>query len=152
MTTMKRSVATAVLAAGLALPLFGAITGCAAGGEKSAATERYRLLMQVSDADPGKWNLALNNARNVQQHLGKGNVDVEIVVYGPGIHMLKADSKVEPRVTAALADGVRVVACETTMKAMKISRADLMPSIDYVPGGLIEIMDRQREGWYYVRP
>ena len=152
MTTTKRSMATLVLAAGLTLPLLGTVTGCATGGEKSAAAEKYRLLMQVSDADPGKWNLTLNNARNVQNHLGKDNVDVEIVVYGPGIHMLKADSKVEPRVTAAMSDGVRVVACETTMKAMKISRADLTPSIGYVPGGLIEIMDRQREGWYYVRP
>jgi uncharacterized protein len=31
--------------------------------------ERYKVVLQVSDADPAKWNLALNNARNVQEDL-----------------------------------------------------------------------------------
>ena len=61
------------------------------------APAKQRVVFQVSDADPAKWNLALNNARNVQTELGKENVLVEIVVYGPGLGMLKADSKVEMR-------------------------------------------------------
>ncbi len=50
---------------------------------------------------PRKWNLALNNARNIQTDLGAANVDIEIVTYGPGIGMLKADSVVGNRVEEA---------------------------------------------------
>ena len=50
--------------------------------------------MQVSDGDAAKWNLALNNANNLQADLGAANVDIEIVAYGPGIGMLKSDSAV----------------------------------------------------------
>ena len=39
----------------------------------------------VSDGDAARWNMALNNARNVQQELGADQVQVEIVAYGPGI-------------------------------------------------------------------
>jgi len=46
-------------------------------------------VIQVSDGDQSKWNLALNNARNIQTDLGVANVDIEIVAYGPGIGMLK---------------------------------------------------------------
>lgn len=28
-------------------------------------TKRYKLVIQVSDCAPAKWNLALNNAKNV---------------------------------------------------------------------------------------
>ena len=39
---------------------------------------KHRVIFQVSDNDPGKWNLALNNARNMQQDLGERNVEIEI--------------------------------------------------------------------------
>ena len=111
-----------------------------------------KVMLQVSDADEAKWNLALNNARNLQSELGKGNVDVEIVVYGPGIGMLKAESLVGNRIADARAAGVKVVACENTMKAQKLKRDDMLASIDYVPAGIVEIMQLQKQGWAYIRP
>lgn len=56
---------------------------------QSSPVAKQRLVPQVSDAEPGKWKLALNNARNVQQDLNAQNVKVEIVAYGPGIGMLR---------------------------------------------------------------
>ena len=35
---------------------------------------KQKVVFQVSDAAPAHWNLALNNARNVQAELGKENV------------------------------------------------------------------------------
>jgi intracellular sulfur oxidation DsrE/DsrF family protein len=28
---------------------------------------------------------------------------------------------------------------------------DMLPGIGYVPGGIIEILDRQSEGWCYIK-
>ncbi|HEY5719906.1 MAG TPA: DsrE family protein [Gammaproteobacteria bacterium] len=113
---------------------------------------KHHLVLQVSDNDPQKWNLALNNAENVQQALGKDNVDVEIVAYGPGLNMLKADSKVAPRLNKALDNSVGLLACATTMRKMKVAQADLAGGAKVVPGGIVHIMQRQKEGWNYVRP
>ena len=71
----------------------------------SAGAADNRVVIQVSDNDSGKWNLALNNARNLQTALGKDNVDIELVAYGPGIAMLKADSLVGNRIEDAGKDG-----------------------------------------------
>jgi intracellular sulfur oxidation DsrE/DsrF family protein len=116
------------------------------------ADKPHKLVIQVSDADPGKWNLALNNARNVMSDLGSDKVAVEIVAYGPGIGMLKMDSTAGSRVAEALGKGVQVVACENTMRAMKLGRDDMLSSIDYVPAGVVRIMSRQTQGYSYVRP
>ena len=116
------------------------------------ASTRGRVVMQVSDNDPAKWNLALNNAKNVQTDLGAANVDIEIVAYGPGINMLKADSVVGNRVDEALAAGVKVVACENTMRNQKLAKQDMLPKVDYVMAGVVELMQKQQQGWAYIRP
>jgi uncharacterized protein len=113
---------------------------------------KNRIVVQVSDADPGKWNLTLNNARNLQQDLGAGNVEIEIVAYGPGINMLKAESVVGNRIGEALGSGVKVVACENTMRNAKLSKDDMLNGIGYVGAGVVEIMQRQQQGWAYLRP
>ncbi|WP_208321240.1 DsrE family protein [Thiohalophilus thiocyanatoxydans] len=111
------------------------------------------MVIQVSDNSPGKWNLALNNARNAQNALGGAdNVDVEIVVYGPGIGMLEMDSETGNRVANALDQGVKIVACENTMRARDLTKGDMLPDIGYVPAGVIEIMKQQQQGYTYIRP
>jgi len=110
------------------------------------------VVMQVSDADPAKWTLALNNARNLQSDLGTRNVEIEIVAYGPGIGMLKLDSPVASRLDEAIASGVKVAACENTMRGQKLARADMLPNLEYVPAGVTEIMKKQQQGWSYIRP
>lgn len=113
---------------------------------------KQKVVIQVSDNDPKKWNLALNNAKNVQQDLGKDKTLIEIVAYGPGIGMLKQDSEVANRVEEALADGVAIVACENTMRAQKLDRSDMLSKISYASAGVVEIMKRQQEGYAYIRP
>jgi uncharacterized protein len=117
-----------------------------------AATQRARVVIQVSDSDQGKWNLALNNAKNIQTDLGAANVDIEIVTYGPGIDMLKLDSPVGGRIGEATTAGVKVIACENTMRGQKLTRADMLNGISYVPAGVVELMSRQQQGWAYIRP
>ena len=84
---MKQVLAIITLLAGLA----GMVTAPAGHG---GPEREIPVVIQVSDNDPAKWNLALNNAANIQQALGKDNIEIEIVAYGPGLNMLKAESKV----------------------------------------------------------
>ena len=126
-----------------------------AGGENAQAqpaAQHSKVVIQVSDGDQAKWNLALNNARNIQADLGAANVDIEIVAYGPGIGMLKLDSPVANRVDEANAAGVKVLACENTMKGQKLVRSDMLGTVGYVNAGVVEIMQRQQQGWAYIRP
>lgn len=116
------------------------------------ASKKARVVVQVSEADPARWNLVLNNVRNLQDDLGAANVVIEVVAYGPGIGMLKLDAVTNSRVTEAIKAGVQVAACENTMRSQKLARADMHPAVSYVPAGVVEIVKRQQEGWAYLRP
>ena len=118
----------------------------------AADANKPRVVVQVSEADPARWNLALNNVRNLQEDLGAANVDIEVVAYGPGIGMLKLDAVTNSRISEAVKAGVQVSACENTMRGQKLARADMHPNVSYVPAGVTAIVRRQQEGWAYLRP
>lgn len=151
---MKRIHQLRGLTAAFALALSFASAGASAvdAPAPQASQEMQKVVFQVSAGDPKIWNLALNNAKNVQQELGAKNVAIEIVAYGPGIGMLKFDSAVANRIDEAVAEGVKVVACENTMKAQKLSKDDMLASAGFVPAGVIELMKKQKEGYAYIRP
>ena len=132
----------------------GATFLIAAGAQTVWATgqKRHKIVIQVSDNDPAKWNLALNNAKNLQDDVGAANVDIEIVAYGPGIGMLKLESPSGARIADAMKANVTVLACENTMRGQKLTKDDMLPAISYVPAGVTEIMKKQGEGWAYLRP
>lgn len=138
-----------LIALTLALSLsFASLNAVAA----NASANKEKVVMQVSEADPAKWNLVLNNAKNIQQAYGADNIDVEIVVFGPGIGMLKAGSVTAARVDEAKKANVTIVACENTMKASKLTKADMLPETSYVPSGVVELIKQQRAGYAYIRP
>ncbi len=115
-------------------------------------TPKYRLVFHVSENNPQQWQLALNNAFAFQKNVGSENARLEIVAIGPGLNMLKAESKVRDRIAQALDQNIDVVACGETMKATHVTEADLIGGVRVVAGGLIEIVEREQAGWAYVRP
>ncbi|MFO1322439.1 MAG: DsrE family protein [Burkholderiales bacterium] len=131
---------------------FALCTFAFAQAQAQQPAPRAKVVVQVSDADPGKWNLALNNVKNIQTDVGAANVDIELVAYDPGIGMLKADSVVANRIDEALGAGVKVLACENTMRNMKLAKADTLPRIGYVASGVVEIMQKRQQGRAYLRP
>ena len=79
---------------------------------KRPAVEKklHRLILQVNTNEPAMMNLALNNATNVAQYykdLGE-NVKIEVVTFGPGLHMLRDDtSLVKARIKAIRGEHAR---------------------------------------------
>lgn len=112
---------------------------------------KYRVVMQVSNPEPRGWHQTLNNAMALTKNAGRANVQIEIVAIGAGIGVLKYNSPAAREVAAAMGVGVKVLACGETMKALMLEKDDMLPNIGFVPGGLIEVLDRQREGWQYVK-
>jgi len=122
----------------------------------------HRLLIQVDQNDPALMNLALNNATNVLEHYrGRGEqTDVEIVAFGPGLNMLRADtSPVGDRIKGmkdlAFPGTVRFSACGVTKRGMETKEGKavaMLPEASMVASGVVHILELQEKGWSYVRP
>jgi len=95
-------------------------------------------------------------------HHGRGaGLDAELLVdplevaYGEGVQFLQRDplfSDEGPKVAALAARGVVFKVCENSLRAGTLVRGDLLPRVEVVPSGTLEIARLQREGYAYIRP
>jgi len=118
---------------------------------------KHKVVIQVSTADARTQTIALNNAVNVQKHFGPGEVDVEIVAYGPGLSILTKGKKNKnaKRVASLAMSDITFSACGNTMKKItkkKGKAPKLVAGVKVVPAGVIRIMDLQSKGYSYIRP
>lgn len=151
---MLRKILPLALAALLGNPLAQAIAEPATkvGVGRTAPTTRNRIVIQVNEGDPKKWNAVLANIRNIQTELGAKNVAIAVVAIGEGLGMLDAISVSANGVQDALATGVGFLACGNSMRAQHVEKADLIEGVGVTAAGYVELMKRQQQGWAYLRP
>lgn len=122
--------------------------------------EPTRIAIHVDDNDPKRMNMALNNAKNIQKYYdGVGEeVEIRIVAYGPGLHMLRADtSPVAHRIETMSLElpNLTFAACGNTHAAMSAKadkEVELLEEAELVPSGVVELVELQKDGWAYIRP
>lgn len=128
----------------------------------AAAAKPRHIAIQVDQNDPQVMNLVLNNATNVIEYYRakKQDVDIDIVAYGPGLHMLRADtSPVRDRIKRlkdmAFPSKVQFSACNNTRQGMEKAEGHsipIAPEATIVPSGVVHLMELQEGGWSYLRP
>jgi len=124
------------------------------------AGEHHKLALQISDNDPVKMNAVLNVAANVSKYYSdKGDeVDIEIVAFNAGLHMLRADtSPVKPRLLSFKQGmpNVTFKACENTLESMARKEGREPPLVDNaerVKAGVVRLIELAEKGWTVVRP
>jgi intracellular sulfur oxidation DsrE/DsrF family protein len=123
-------------------------------------TKPHRLILQVNSNEPAMMNLALNNAINVAQYyqdLGE-KVNINIVTFGPGMHMLRDDtSPVKGRIKALSESqpSISFEACGNTRENMGRAEGKEIPLISeakVVKSGVVRVIELQEQGWSYVKP
>ena len=122
----------------------------------------HRVAIQIDQNDPQLMNMVLGNAINVIEFYRDKNEDVEIdiVAFGPGLHMLRADtSPVQDRVRRlkdmAFPGRIQFSACNNTKQGMEKAEGHaipIVPDATIVPSGIVHLMELQEQGWSYVRP
>ncbi len=126
----------------------------------TASLKAHRLVLQVNSSEPATMTLALNNATNVEQHYkDRGEkIEIEIVTFGPGLHMLRDDtSPVKDRIKA-IADkspAISFKACGNTQENMGKAENKAIPLVaqaTLVKSGVVRLIELQEQGWTYVRP
>ncbi|UWU73943.1 DsrE family protein [Bradyrhizobium huanghuaihaiense] len=130
--------------------------------KNSAAPKQreHHLILQVNTNDAPAMNLALNNAMNVAQYYKDAGekVKIEVVTFGPGLHMLRDDtSPVRARIEemALSTPEVSFKACGNTQEKMtKAENKDIpiMRQAEIVKSGVVRVMELQEMGWTYVKP
>jgi intracellular sulfur oxidation DsrE/DsrF family protein len=120
-----------------------------APGQAEAAT--HHIVFALVSGDETDWKLTLGNLRNMLIAYPAGSAELELVAYGPGLGFLRKGSIAEAEIETLEAKHVHFVACENSMRAQKVTPADLTAGVTQVPSGIVEIVNLQEHGWSYIK-
>jgi len=120
----------------------------------------HRLALQISDNDAEKMNAVLNVAANVSKYYsGKGEeVEIQIVAFNAGLHMLRLDTSPVKERLASFAKGMPNVsfkACQNTIDSMERHEGKPIPILqgaEHVTAGVVTLIELNEQGWTIVRP
>ena len=127
---------------------------------KAAPAATHKVAIQVNLNEKSVMDQALNNAKNVVDYFKtKGEtVAVEIVTYGPGLHMLRADtSPVKERIAPMALENPNIafIACGNTQANQSKAEGKpvaLISEAKVMPSGVVRLMELQKQGYAYIRP
>ena len=144
----------------LAPPTMAQSRELAATAPAAASKKAHRLVLQVNSNEPATMTLALNNATNVEHYYKERGekIEIEIVTFGPGLHMLRDDtSPVKERIKAIAekSPAIAFKACGNTQENMGKAENKAIPLVaqaTLVKSGVVRLMELQEQGWTYIRP
>lgn len=112
--------------------------------------DSFKIVFQLTSSDTTAHKALMKQIANTTT-LSPGT-QIEVVCHGPGLEMLQSEkSVVSKKIREHVAKGVSFVACEFSMKERKVTRDQLLPEAATVDGGILEIVRKQAQGWYYIK-
>jgi intracellular sulfur oxidation DsrE/DsrF family protein len=164
----RRLFAVPLFSLALAVPFFATLAAteiCSASpkdpkDQVASKTTVHRIVVQVNSDDPITMKHAITNSLNAIRNYSEKNepVAIEIVAYGPGVRMFRADTSPVKDLLAFLhANHPDVVfsMCGNTKMIMEKNEGHPLSLIDgtqVVPFGVVRLVELQEAGWSYLRP
>jgi uncharacterized protein len=111
----------------------------------------HKIVFQMVSKDTADHNALVRQLYNIQK-LAPGT-KLEVVCHGPGMNFIHKEKSLVLDKLKDLSNTVKVdfVGCEFTMQQKNIKREQLLDECRTVPGGILEIVERQEKGWTYIK-
>ncbi|MHB0992961.1 MAG: DsrE family protein [Sulfurovum sp.] len=121
---------------------------------KPAIDNPRQLVFALPSGEIEEINRILSTVNNVMKFYRPENTEVVIVAYGQGLKSLlkKGDADVRKRIEALMTYDVEFIACGNTMRTLKIEKKDLLDDLGFATAGIVEIIERQLQGYTYAQP
>jgi uncharacterized protein len=116
-----------------------------------AQKKQHKIIFQFTNAyDTLQQKAFTKQLQNLTAHWPTAKV--EVVVYNNGIdYLMTAKSKHISAIKELKAKGVTFLVCENTMTQRKITKEELILEAGIVPAGIAEIVEKQEQGWSYIK-
>ncbi len=121
------------------------------------ATTKVLVHLTTSDSEIGL-NTFTNLENMLQEYRERGqNIRVEVVANGHGINLLRQGTTPFAALIARLTEeyqNLSFAACKNTIDQIQITsdeEIDLIPQAKLIDSGIVEVIQRQQQGWTYIR-
>lgn len=110
------------------------------------------VIIHLSSSESDVQEAALRSAANLLSAAGPAAPPVEVVIHGPAVRVCLPGHDLNSLVEDLAGKGVAVTVCERALSGQEIDKAQLSPGVTTVPSAVVELVDKQHQGWAYLRP
>lgn len=115
----------------------------------------YKVIFHIDELN--KWNLVLKNVSNLLAAIGKNSFYIEVLANAEAVKAYNISSEeIDINVVNSLkelnAKGIKFVACNNALKGFNLEKKDINPFVEVVPAGVLELVEKQMEGYSYIKP
>ena len=116
-----------------------------------AQTKDYRVVFDITSKDTNVHKAVIRWCNEILKT--EPSARLEVVYYGQSLEMItQGRSIVAGEVSRLITDKkVSFIVCASAMQRWNIDRSQLLPGVQTVPDGIYEILQRQREGYGYIK-
>lgn len=114
----------------------------------------YKVIFHIDELN--KWNLVLKNTNNLLEAIGTKNFNIEVLANAEAVKAYALEKENQLNITNTMKTlsnkGIKFVACNNSLNAFNINKEELIPFVHIVPTGVLEIVNKQMEGYSYIKP
>lgn len=120
---------------------------------KPSIIEPRKIVLSIGSGKSEDIHHILVSANNILKFYGPEKVEMVIVAYYHGIKaVLLENIDIMKRVQALQLYEVEFVACGNTMRTKDIKEDKLLDDVSIATAGLVEIIERQKDGYININP
>lgn len=117
---------------------------------KAKPAKVHKIIYQLTNGDAEIHKALMRQLGHVLE--AAPTAKIEVVCHGPGLDMLVENkTAVKDKIAEFSAKDVKFFACENTLKQKNIDRTAIVTEAGFVPAGIIYIVERQEQGWSYIK-
>ena len=117
------------------------------------AMPKYKVIFHIDEIN--KWKLLLGNVTNLLNGIGSKKLCVEVLANSEAVKYydtslgLAADINTMDELNKK---GVRFVACNNALTSYDIKKDNIINFVNIVPAVVVELVEKQSEGYAYIKP
>lgn len=110
-----------------------------------------KIVFDVTNSDAKVHQSAIRHVKGMSE--AYPDSEFEVVLYSGGLEMVwnEKSSVAQDIQELSKRPNVSFVVCEQSMAAHNVKKTDLVPGVETVPDGILEIAHKQQQDWSYIK-
>jgi intracellular sulfur oxidation DsrE/DsrF family protein len=116
-----------------------------------AQTKEYKVVFDLTSSDTTDHQSLIRWLNGISKN--NANAKLEVVFYGQSLSMIAAGKSLVAEEVQSLAKNKNISfrVCEIAMNKYGLTKSDLLQGVETVPDGIAEIVQKQNQGWGYIK-
>ena len=112
---------------------------------------RRKVIFHIDEMN--KWGMVLKNVENLLNAVNEKDINIEVLANGEAVKYYKKRFEIGYEDIKNLhCKDVKFMACNNSLIGNGLEKNQLIDFIEVVPVGVLELIDKQHEGYAYIKP